>query len=56
MVRRPKTGAPSRSFMMLMFAVLIVIVILLLIASRYRQSRPTPQLERKGVALLLHGS
>jgi len=41
---------------MLMIAVLVIIVILLLIASRYRQSRPTPNLERKGVALFLPSS
>jgi LPXTG-motif cell wall-anchored protein len=49
---RPKTGTPSRGFIMLMIAVLVIIVLLLLIASRYRQFRPAPNMERKGVALL----
>jgi LPXTG-motif cell wall-anchored protein len=56
MMTRPKTGSPSRGFIMLMIAVLIIIVLLLLIASRYRQFRHTPNMERKGVALLLPAS
>ena len=56
MIQSRKTATPGRGFVMFMIAVLILVLALLLIAKRYRQARPTPQMQRKGVALLLPAS
>ncbi len=53
MVRRKKEGNPGSGFLMFMLAVFILILTLLLIARKYKQINPEPQMQRKGVALVI---